>query len=138
MWRRSIQQWMGTMIRNTYCGLGPPMQLKDFRNNGMVIGYKNALHGDSAHRHHRLHNRVDHCVNMAIHHSWSTMKKRVFYGKHSYGGVLRDRPIFLMVWRQSIAHIRHASMAHGMCTVQLVYLLSTSRRHFNRICAQSP
>eukprot|EP00971_Amphidinium_carterae_P270465 5366358-Amphidinium_carterae.1 len=49
--------------------------------------YKNTQHGDSAHRHHHFHSRVDHCINMAIHHRWTTMNKHVYYGEHSYGGI---------------------------------------------------
>eukprot|EP00971_Amphidinium_carterae_P086735 1716353-Amphidinium_carterae.1 len=59
-------------------------QLKQFRSLGTISGFKNALHGDSAHRHHRYHNKVDHFVNMATHHCWGTMNKRVFYGERLY------------------------------------------------------
>eukprot|EP00971_Amphidinium_carterae_P022540 444504-Amphidinium_carterae.3 len=59
---------------------------------------------------------------MAIHHHWTTMNKHVYYGEHSYGGIRRNRPIFLMVWRQSIAHIRRSSVQHGM-HVQLFNIL---------------
>eukprot|EP00971_Amphidinium_carterae_P134738 2670001-Amphidinium_carterae.3 len=96
-------------------------QLEQYKRVGTIPGYKTAQHGDSAHPHHRFHNKVDHCVNMAIHHRWRTMNKRVYYGEHQYGGNKQHRPIFLMVWRQSIADIRRLSVEHGMHSASIYF-----------------
>eukprot|EP00971_Amphidinium_carterae_P165969 3289677-Amphidinium_carterae.1 len=45
-------------------------QYTNFKDNGTVPGHKDTK-GDSVHKHHRLHNTPDHCVNLHIHNRWN-------------------------------------------------------------------
>eukprot|EP00971_Amphidinium_carterae_P232342 4610368-Amphidinium_carterae.2 len=47
-----------------------PAQYNRFKVSGIVPAYKETR-GDSVHKHHRIHNRPDHCINLAIHTSLS-------------------------------------------------------------------
>eukprot|EP00971_Amphidinium_carterae_P049973 984923-Amphidinium_carterae.3 len=69
-------------------------QLKQFQSNGTVAGYTETR-GDNVHKHHRFHNGPDHCLNLAIHCRWNSQ------GNDTYA---RNKPLHLMVWKQSIAH----------------------------------
>eukprot|EP00971_Amphidinium_carterae_P248777 4938286-Amphidinium_carterae.2 len=101
-------------------------QLKQFHYNGKVTGYKD-MHDNNVHRHHRFHNRPDHCLNLAIHCRWNSRHNEA-YGK--------NKPIHLFDWTQSIAHIRRASI--GQWSTFRINILSTSRRHFNIVRAGAP
>eukprot|EP00971_Amphidinium_carterae_P350482 6491570-Amphidinium_carterae.2 len=116
-----LDKWGDNQQQHLWWTTVTSAQLEEYQRVGTILGYKNAQHGDSAHRHHRLHNRVDHFVNMAIHHRWRTMNKTVYYGEHSYNGWTRHRPIFLMVWRQSIGNIRRWAMEHGMYNASICF-----------------
>eukprot|EP00971_Amphidinium_carterae_P132720 2628703-Amphidinium_carterae.2 len=58
---------------------------------------------------------------MAIHHRWCTVNKTVHHGEHRYGGWTRHRPIFLMVWRQSVGNIRRWAMEHSMHNASICF-----------------
>eukprot|EP00971_Amphidinium_carterae_P339424 6477242-Amphidinium_carterae.3 len=59
---------------------------------------------------------------MAIHHRWTTMNKHAYYGEHSYGGIRRQRPIYLMAWRQSYQFPTSGqSLQHGMHNVSIYF-----------------
>eukprot|EP00971_Amphidinium_carterae_P352633 6492683-Amphidinium_carterae.3 len=85
--------------------------MEQYLLHGNVPGFKEA-HGDNVHLHHGFHNRLDHCLYLAIHCGWNS-RDRTIYG--------RDKPSALMVWRQSVAHIRRASMSNGMCISSIYF-----------------
>eukprot|EP00971_Amphidinium_carterae_P235779 4679317-Amphidinium_carterae.1 len=85
-------------------------QLTQFRANGTVPPWKETR-GDNVHKHHRFHNRPDHCVNLAMHCRWN----RQANDKNT-----RKKLLHLMVWKQSIAHTRRSS-DHAGCAYSSIY-----------------
>eukprot|EP00971_Amphidinium_carterae_P349542 6491069-Amphidinium_carterae.1 len=79
-------------------------QFDSYLINGTVPGYKETR-GDNVHKHHRIRNRPDHCVNLAIHTRWSTPADNSIYG----ATVL----IFLLVWKTSIHNVITTSHHQG-------------------------
>eukprot|EP00971_Amphidinium_carterae_P116739 2312192-Amphidinium_carterae.1 len=77
-------------------------QYNDFKKDGRVPGYKDTR-GDSVHKHHRLHNTPDHCVNLHIHNRWNAAADNDNYGS--------NKPIYLLAWKTSINHILAHSFA---------------------------
>eukprot|EP00971_Amphidinium_carterae_P215662 4280800-Amphidinium_carterae.1 len=54
---------------------------------GTVPGYKDT-HGDTVHKHHRLHNTPDHCINLHIHNRWNAAADNDNYAS--------NKPIYLL------------------------------------------
>eukprot|EP00971_Amphidinium_carterae_P319296 6346228-Amphidinium_carterae.1 len=82
-------------------------QCNDFkgaRSSGTVPGYKDTR-GDNVHRHHRLHNSPDHCLNLLIHTRWNAAADNTNYGVQT--------PIYLLVWKTSINNILANSHARA-------------------------
>eukprot|EP00971_Amphidinium_carterae_P348809 6490681-Amphidinium_carterae.2 len=71
-------------------------QYNDFSTTGQVPGYKDTR-GDNVHKHHRLHNTPDHCVNLHIHTRWNAAVDNDNYGV--------NKPIYLLVWKTSINNV---------------------------------
>eukprot|EP00971_Amphidinium_carterae_P326929 6458031-Amphidinium_carterae.2 len=63
-------------------------QHNDYKVLGTVPGYKDTR-GDNVHRHHRLHNSPDHCLNLLIHTRWNATADNTNYGVNT--------PIYLLV-----------------------------------------
>eukprot|EP00971_Amphidinium_carterae_P084562 1673598-Amphidinium_carterae.1 len=56
-------------------------QCNDFKETGSVPAYKDTR-GDNVHKHHRIHDRPDHCLNLAIHTRWNAATDNDNYGSH--------------------------------------------------------
>eukprot|EP00971_Amphidinium_carterae_P132680 2627713-Amphidinium_carterae.1 len=79
-------------------------QFEQFKQTGSVPGYKETR-GDNVHKHHRIHSRPDHCVNLAIHTRWNAAADN-----DNYGSTI---PVFLVVWKTSIHNILTTSHHRG-------------------------
>eukprot|EP00971_Amphidinium_carterae_P214156 4249948-Amphidinium_carterae.1 len=72
------------------------VRYNDFKATGTVPGYKDTR-GDTVHRHHRLHNTPDHCINLHIHNRWNAAADNDTYAS--------KKPIYLLAWKTSINNI---------------------------------
>eukprot|EP00971_Amphidinium_carterae_P196469 3898920-Amphidinium_carterae.1 len=79
-------------------------QFQQFKETGTVPGYKETR-GDNVHKHHRIHNRPDHCVNLVIHTRWNAQSENSNYGS--------TIPIFLVVWKTSFHNVSTTSHHQG-------------------------
>eukprot|EP00971_Amphidinium_carterae_P045144 888355-Amphidinium_carterae.1 len=79
-------------------------QYNDFHSSGQVPGYKDTR-GHNVHRHHRLHNTPNHCINLHIHNRWNAVADNDNYGS--------NKPIFLLVWKTSINNVLANSHAQA-------------------------
>eukprot|EP00971_Amphidinium_carterae_P198163 3932832-Amphidinium_carterae.1 len=79
-------------------------QYEDFNETGFVPGYKDTR-GDNVHKHHRIHNRPDHCLYLAIHTRWNATTDNDNYGPST--------PLYLVVWKTSIHNIMTSSHHRG-------------------------
>eukprot|EP00971_Amphidinium_carterae_P142872 2830512-Amphidinium_carterae.1 len=83
-------------------------QNSQFYKTGQVPGYKDTR-GDNVHKHHRLHNTPDHCVNLHIHNRWNAAADNDNYGS--------NKPIYLLAWKTSVstilAHSHNQANAHS-------------------------
>eukprot|EP00971_Amphidinium_carterae_P160989 3192166-Amphidinium_carterae.1 len=71
-------------------------QYGEYVLDGTVPGHKDTR-GNSVHKHHRLHNTPDHCINLHIHNHWNAASDN-----DDYTG---NKPINLLAWKTSINHI---------------------------------
>eukprot|EP00971_Amphidinium_carterae_P226010 4482651-Amphidinium_carterae.3 len=75
-----------------------------FKLSGKVPGYKETRR-DNVHKHHGIHNRPDHCINLAIHTRWNAAADNDNYRS--------TMPIFLVVWKTSVHNILTTSRRQG-------------------------
>eukprot|EP00971_Amphidinium_carterae_P348938 6490753-Amphidinium_carterae.2 len=115
---RSIQrdsfipgQWENNIEQHLWWTWLTEAQMHQYIEHGTVPGFKE-LHGDNVQRHHMFHNRVDHCLNLAIHCRWNSCDKTHYQ---------HNKPIALMVWRKSIDHIRRSVTACGMYSSSIYF-----------------
>eukprot|EP00971_Amphidinium_carterae_P107295 2125819-Amphidinium_carterae.2 len=87
-------------------------QYADYNRTANIPGYKETR-GDNVQKHHRLLKYPDHCVNLAVHTRWNAQSDNDNYS--------RTRPMYILVWKQSIYHIIRNSDRNGHAYGNIYY-----------------
>eukprot|EP00971_Amphidinium_carterae_P349711 6491169-Amphidinium_carterae.3 len=98
-------------------------QYDQYLVTGTVPGYKDTR-GDNVHRHHRLHNSPDHCVNLLIHTRWNAAADNTNYGVQT--------PIYLLVWKTSINNVLTNSHARANAHSSILQWTGSNEPQFPR------
>eukprot|EP00971_Amphidinium_carterae_P040274 790718-Amphidinium_carterae.1 len=105
-----------TVVRDQLIAMAltPPITLDNFVPTLAADNQDNSrLQGHTVHKHHRLHNTPDHCINLHIHNRWNAAADNDNYGS--------NKPIYLLAWKTSINHILRTASQPPIRTVQFTF-----------------
>eukprot|EP00971_Amphidinium_carterae_P041451 813935-Amphidinium_carterae.3 len=90
----------------------PQCTVSQYATDGTIPGYTETI-GDTVHKHHRVHNAPDSCINLHIHTCWHTQTSSDIYNATT--------PTYLLAWKLTMPQILRNSGTMGQTFSSIYY-----------------